>query len=91
MLTTEDEAKTKRCHASFGDGFVGTGATSCVSVSNPYGSSASIAYSSPAMCIGAACMAWRWHWTIDCGGQHHHVNDVSTGKPFGYCGRAGRP
>lgn len=57
MIVTEEEAKTKRCQESFGDGWttpdgrIATlgAASQCVSV-----------VASPSFCIGSACMAWRW-------------------------------
>lgn len=98
MLTTEDEAKTKRCQESFGDGFVGSGTAQAMSIpANPfgYGSSAgALVTSSPAMCIGSACMAWRWRGWVDPQRADGHVyehGDRRATSHVGYCGKAGRP
>jgi hypothetical protein len=92
MLTTEDEAKTKRCHASFA---ASTGITtdgSIMSTSAPmvhhsvYGGSYAVqTASAPLCCIGSACMAWRWeNEKTETGIQSHH-------PAHGFCGLAGRP
>ena len=74
MIVTEEEAKTKRCQESFGDGAVSPAGLTTVAMAH-YGS-AYAQITSPSMCIGTNCMAWRW----------------ADGKETkGYCGKAGPP
>jgi hypothetical protein len=84
MIVTEEEAKSKRCQESFGDTVVSPMGYSTVglspfqhSVSYSGGAAGSVVQSSPSMCIGSACMAWRWA-------------DSAIGIT-GYCGKAGKP
>jgi hypothetical protein len=98
MILTEDEAKTKRCQESYAasDG-VTAGAPMATSVPQSiYGASGGTCIAvqtatAPMFCIGASCMAWRWQWSIAADGLHSHINDATSGKPLGYCGKAGRP
>lgn len=95
MMTTEEEAKTKRCQESFGDTVVSPQGHSFAAaqpgVNFMSGAGFAVA-SSPSMCIGSACMAWRWSqltwWSDPVTGQDIK-NDPN--RPFGYCGKAGRP
>lgn len=57
MFLTEEEAKTKRCQESFGDGNV-TPTGHMVAVHACGGAGYAIG-TSPSMCIGSDCMAWR--------------------------------
>lgn len=77
MLTTEDEAKTKRCHASYGDGWQTHDGRMAVAVPT-----ITTAVASPSHCIGSACMAWRWAFTANV------ITGVEQTK-HGYCGLAG--
>jgi hypothetical protein len=98
MLTTEDEAKTKRCHASFA---ASTGITtdgSIMSTSAPmvhhsvYGGSYAVqTASAPLCCIGSACMAWRWVSFDDAVGRYRMSESDYRAKKPGFCGLAGRP
>jgi hypothetical protein len=98
VLLTEDEAKTKRCQESFGDTNVTpTGHMMNVPVfASPSAGAAGVALTtSPSMCIGSACMAWR-HWGIrtnngDLRETVPHVRPSSFEEQIGYCGKAGRP
>lgn len=83
MILTEEEAKTKRCQESFGDSNVSPYGHMYAGAAPPYSPQvAAVAIStSPSMCIGSACMAWRWK------------NDPLADYPIdtkGYCGKAGR-
>lgn len=96
MTLTEEEAKTKRCQESFGDHSV-----------SPYGYSFSVpepmhsvgvsmvATTSPSMCIGSGCMAWRWERILnpDLVEGNTVRADVATwiDSDKGYCGKAGNP
>lgn len=92
MLTTESEAKTKRCQESFAAAQVispeGHSYAAAAPFSHGYTGGGSYALTSaPAMCVGSACMAWRW-------GEWEEKGEYGTprGKPTkGYCGKAGRP
>jgi hypothetical protein len=97
VLTTEEEAKTKRCQEAFGDGFTSAACTPVMTTvpMNPFGHSYSGSHgvavaASPAFCIGSACMAWRWHRQIDPFTGENVSVPVGTER-FGYCGKAGRP
>lgn len=82
MLTTEEEAKTKQCQESIMPTLI---MLSQALPGNGFGYGIN-------HCIGSACMAWRWHWSInEVDGTHQHVTDAPDGKPFGYCGKAGKP
>src|SRR5882672_2807106 len=57
VIVTEEDAKAKRCHESFGDGWttpdgrmatVGAASQGTALVASPY------------YCISSGCMAWRW-------------------------------
>lgn len=94
MLTTEDEAKTKRCQESFPasqglsiDGAITHTSSPALPAGYPltsgggYGVTMATA-SAPLMCLGSACMAWRWSLP-------ESIN--AADNIFGYCGKAGRP
>lgn len=87
MIVTEDEAKTKRCQESYA---AATGVSSggyAYPGPVPPISMHSVAYqtvqTAPTMCIGSACMAWRWLRQED--------HDMPPNVRSGYCGKAGRP
>lgn len=94
MLTTEAEAKSKRCHAGYAASSGVTDGASCMSTAVPvppmyaaYGGSNG-AYgvqtaSAPLCCIGSACMAWRWAFTAN------PVTGIEQ-TDRGYCGLAGQ-
>ena len=104
MILTEEEAKTKRCQESFpaAEGLSAGGFTEAVPLPpNAFSAGYVSSYAkqtAPLMCIGSACMAWRWvretlyhpdpldptHFT-----KLEWVGDYST--THGYCGKAGRP
>lgn len=93
---TEDEAKTKWC--PFSRAVVGSPGEGVAAVTNraPVGSQVH----ADTLCIGSACMAWRYHG---------HIVDRATGLPIekgkayltgtteerysehGFCGLAGTP
>lgn len=83
MIVTEQEAKTKRCQESFGDTIVTSGGHTITSTMGmPYsgGGSSHAVQTSPAMCLGSVCMAWRWG------------DDLGLpSSKYGYCGKAGKP
>ena len=86
MIVTEEEAKTKRCQESFGDHNV-TDQGYMVAASQSYHMGGSVAIqTSPSMCIGSSCMAWRW---LTLG----YALDRTKGDMHsqGYCGKAGHP
>ncbi|MCA1458059.1 hypothetical protein I6F35_33540 [Bradyrhizobium sp. BRP22] len=91
MLVTEEEARSKRCQESFGDGSVSAGAAQAMGVPvNPFShgfSPASMVHASPHNCIGSACMAWRWMQVLASNG----MDVVQDSRGRGYCGKAGRP
>jgi len=78
---TEDEAKTMWCpfaRVPFGNGAVN-------------GNRGFEGHSSQkeSLCIGSACMAWRWKHS---GGDHNAIGEpTSLVLPHGYCGLAGKP
>lgn len=101
MILTEEEAKGKRCQESF---------SACREVSDRGHIYASVStggafasYTAPAMCIGSACMAWRWKRGSvfhpappdpDNPGVAHFIEIENRGdysKTHGFCGKAGRP
>lgn len=90
---TEREAATKRCQESYAAcNGVSAGAT-CNPVPITSLNTESVAYTAnytgPLMCIGSACMAWRWHYHV---ARHLEkgIHDNSEGGPAtGYCGKAG--
>lgn len=80
MIVTEEEAKTKRCQESFGDRNVSSAGYAYPG--GPYAGQAGATvaiHTSPTMCIGSNCMAWRWH------------TDIHGRAGGGYCGKAGVP
>lgn len=82
---TEDEAKTKSCHKTIGPVASADGSTP---------------WFSPQVCLGSACMAWRWDdvpnpnyrpiqvWPSDQLGTNPSYLKSTTD---GHCGLAGRP
>ena len=70
---TEDEAKTKWCPEARLAAPVDSIATG--TSGNRYGQE----FKDWSMCIGSACMAWRW------------VKDTYKNTEHGYCGKAGKP
>lgn len=98
MLATEAEAKTKRCPESFGSCVGISDAGHMVAASSPYGHGYGISGSyaiqtAPALCIGSACMAWRWEGWVDPQrpGHVYERQDNRATSHVGYCGKAGRP
>ena len=113
MIVTEEEAKTKRCCGPEGCGSIGRfvppslistmphGGTfgSGGGFGGPGGSSDSGSGQLRSMCIGSACMAWRWYYEP---GQSRYEGVAKSehggigpkwGPPnpegMGYCGYAG--
>ncbi len=79
MTLTEEEAKkTKRCQESFGPPATPMQMSYTVGVGIA-------AHTAPLMCLGSACMAWRWVQII--GGDGFTPMDTDKG----YCGKAGKP
>lgn len=88
MITTEEEAQTKRCQESY------PAATASHNDIPTY-------TMAPINCIGSGCMAWRWVrenmyvpvLPSEPGGAdfilHEQAGDYSTAR--GYCGKAGKP
>lgn len=79
MILTEDEAKTKWCPDARG----------CVSSGHVVNRRQYLVWEDgekrapvpdSTLCLGSACMAWRWGRTVD----------EETGEPRGYCGKAGK-
>lgn len=96
MLTTEAEAKTKRCQESFGDSNIGTGFTQQQAL--PPGAFAFTPMAtvpvttSPYHCIGSACMAWRWGRLINVYDPTMIEGEFTVRQELGgYCGKAGKP
>lgn len=76
---TKDEAKTKWCpHVRVG---VISEVTGAAYAANRAGSEGKMI--GAAMCIGSACMAWRW--------EVPPMTCRPPNEPSGYCGLAGRP
>ena len=86
MIVTEEEAKTKRCCGPEGCGSIGRFAPPQPVPTGVLGVGYSIngpqlLYS---MCIGSACMAWRWFGVVST-----MLVDVNLPPPkHGYCGYA---
>ena len=92
-MLTEDEAKTKRCQESFGDGW--TTPDGRLAMSAPAGVAV---VASPSFCIASACMAWRWKrgniYTLQPDDPTSFIVTEGTGDysaTHGYCGKAGKP
>lgn len=90
MILTEDEAKTKRCQESFpaaeGLSLGGTAEAGLFPPSVSFGSSGGyVKQTAPLMCIGSACMAWRWRLS------GAFPRDKGDDYSKGYCGKAGKP
>ena len=79
MIVTEEEAKTKRCQESYGDGWTTPDGRMATLAGSPNGQAL---VASPYFCIGSACMAWRWQ---------DQASPPELRGPSGYCGKAGRP
>lgn len=82
MMVTEDEALSKRCQESFGDGWKTTDGR--MATLQETGRAVAVV-ASPSFCIGSACMAWRWQ-------LHPLARQVDYDlkrEIFGYCGKAG--
>ena len=98
MIVTEQEAKTKRCQESFGDGNLGSGFAEprpAFSFGGAGFVTTAAATTSPMYCIGSACMAWRWHaWATykhrDDDGRSFDM-EVRLSETHGFCGKAGIP
>ncbi|MET4187579.1 hypothetical protein ABIB86_000472 [Bradyrhizobium sp. JR1.7] len=102
MIVTEEEAKTKRCQESFAaaTGLSADGhayATSWHSLP-PYasGGAGHAVYTAPQMCIGSACMAWRWGKVINvykpCDPETNNAASFTVHEELGgYCGKGGIP
>jgi hypothetical protein len=94
VIVTEEEAKTKRCQESFpaAEGLTTGGYTESVPFPPnvvSYNAAGSYArQTAPSMCIGSACMAWRWDRYYDDDGEERIVTGQGQ-KPCGYCGKAG--
>lgn len=56
--------------------------TQCPQTMQPVGDKGMQVYSSPEVCSGCECMAWRWA----CGDT-----DKPTDERLGYCGLVGKP
>ena len=92
MIVTEEVAKTKRCQESYAATSVSpTGHMVTISAT-----STGLIATAPSMCIGSACMAWRFLTRLDEMrlGQNeiavYSEVDIET-EVVGYCGKAGRP
>lgn len=79
---TEQEAKTKTC---CGPNIVLLGllVTTGKKISDPVG---------PMLCVGSACMAWRWTERRTPAGTNPAGGSFAAyGEDRGYCGLAGKP
>lgn len=99
MILTEEEAKTKWCPETRIHEVRGAGVyvNKPITDENPHGH----ANAASVMCIGSACMAWRWATN---GGHYEAVAPNHHGPSFarlvpgtgtlstthGYCGKAGK-
>lgn len=87
MILTEEEAKTKWCpetRVHVVPDMGGVYVNKPLSESNTYG----YATEKSVMCIGSACMAWRWKLAREA------ANPIRTERSdyaHGYCGKAGKP
>ena len=78
---TEDEAKTKWCpHIRYTPPTQESGWS--WNSNDPCGQP---------MCIGSACMAWRWVEPPSDWLAHATVEQREAYRPHGYCGLAGKP
>lgn len=100
MILTEEEAKTKWCPETRIHEVRGAGVyvNKPITDENPHGH----AKAASVLCIGSACMAWRWATN---GGHYEAVAPNHHGPSFarlipgtgtlstthGYCGKAGKP
>lgn len=94
MFLTEEEAKTKWCPETRIHEVRGAGVyvNKPITDENPHGH----ANAASVLCIGSACMAWRW--ADEVGGEPAYrrtpVKDAPghfDNVPLGYCGKAGKP
>jgi hypothetical protein len=82
VLTTETEAKTKRCQEGFAD----------VILSEDKPTTDQRNWSAPLNCIGSACMAWRWGKIINVYTPGATPQEFTLSQELGgYCGKAGKP
>ncbi|CAO3453320.1 hypothetical protein [Azospirillum argentinense] len=83
MLMTEGEAKKKWCpHARY------TADEEDNSASNRWcGDKAP----KECLCIATNCMAWRWGYERNFGGDLDRTTDFKSGLRTGYCGAFGKP
>jgi hypothetical protein len=105
VLTTEAEAKTKRCQESFAAAVAisengNTHATTWAPLPNTapawggagHSTVTSSVYSAPLCCIGSACMAWRWGKIINVYTPGANPQEFTLSQELGgYCGKAGMP
>lgn len=84
-MMTEDEAKTKWCPLANAHG------DSMLRGTEPSGKL--VRDWQHTLCIGSACMAWRWLPEMSIKDGILHAGDVIGGQPveMGYCGAFGKP
>ena len=94
MILPEEDAKTKRCQESFpaATGLSVGGAafpTTWQPLPPNCGGAGYAVHTAPLMCIGSACMAWRWHQEPPTISDNSHSMAFSVAR--GFCGKAGKP
>ena len=105
MILTEEEAKTKWCPETRIHEVRGAGVyvNKPITDENPHGH----ANAASVMCIGSACMAWRWYgmkvhadgsiyttreaYRAASGLDQLSEKDKEAAVAVGYCGKAGNP
>ena len=85
---TEEEAKQKWCpFANVYVAYQGTGASGNRGLSD---TSTAQDWKGKALCIGSACMAWRWSDRVKSYNPEYQ-RPLNAGEITGHCGLAGKP
>jgi hypothetical protein len=92
---TEDEAKTKGCCGPVGCGHQDFERNTYIDVQNSsIGNTVMKTTAFPIgtrVCIGSACMAWRWIPRTRAGGVNEGYADIPASPTAGFCGLSGKP